>query len=62
MRPFAQAIAEEMANHGGDIEGAQITINVYPSNGMDVVQLANKVSDVLALQMRQTRSAWSSAV
>lgn len=38
--------------------GITIPINVYASDGMDVVQLANKVSDVLALQLKQTQAAW----
>lgn len=37
----------------------ETVINVYASDGMDVVQLANKVSEVLALQTRQAQSAWS---
>jgi len=39
--------------------GVNIPINVYASDGMDVVQLANKISDVLALQLRQTQAVWS---
>ena len=38
--------------------GITIPINVYASDGMDVVQLANKVSDVLALQLKQSQAAW----
>jgi phage-related protein len=41
--------------------GVTIPINVYASEGMDVVQLANKVSDVLSLQMRQAQSVWGIA-
>ena len=39
--------------------GVTIPINVYASDGMDVVQLANKVSDVLALQLKQAQAVWS---
>ena len=39
--------------------GITIPINVYASDGMDVVQLANKVSDVLALQLKQAQAVWS---
>lgn len=44
------------------IPGAvNIPITINAPEGMDVVQLANKVSDVLTLQLRQTQSAWSFA-
>lgn len=44
------------------IPGAvNIPITINAPEGMDVVQLANRVSDVLALQLRQTQSAWSVA-
>lgn len=58
MRPFAKAIAEEMSNAGGDIYN---TVNVYASEGMDINQLARKVSEELAFITKQQQSAWGAA-
>lgn len=58
MRPFAHAIAKEMAEKIG---GGDITINVYPSDGMDVNQLARKVADEMEFITRQRQRAWSMA-
>lgn len=50
------------ANGSAPVPGSvTIPITINAPEGMDVVQLANRVSDVLTLQMRQTRSAWSIA-
>lgn len=58
MRPFARAIAEEMSNAGGDIYN---TVNVYAAEGMDINQLARKVSEELAFITKQQQSAWGAA-
>lgn len=60
MRPFAKAIAEEMSNAGGDIYNNN-TVNVYATEGMDINQLARKVSEELAFITKQQQSAWGAA-
>ena len=44
---------------GGTVsDNSTININVYAHDGMNIRQLAEEISDILALQQRQKQAAW----
>ena len=61
---FDMDMAHNVSLSGGELNRAEtspITINVYPSAGMDERGLADKVQQQLALAQRQRLAAWGTA-